>query len=45
MMDASSSCERESSFTIPPAPHDSWVIRDQPYVSLHFLGADHYTKR
>jgi len=25
-------------------PHDSWVIGDEPYVSLHFLGADHYAK-
>jgi hypothetical protein len=31
-------------FYIPPTPHDSWVIGDEPYVSLHFLGADHYTK-
>jgi len=31
-------------FYIPPVPHDSWVIGDQPYVSLHFLGADHYAK-
>ena len=31
-------------FHIPPLPHDSWVIGDEPYVSLHFLGADHYTK-
>ena len=31
-------------FYIPPAAHDSWVIGDEPYVSLHFLGADHYTK-
>jgi len=23
-------------------PHDSWVIGDEPYVSLHFLGADRY---
>jgi quercetin dioxygenase-like cupin family protein len=29
-------------FYIPPRPHDSWVIGDQPYVSLHFLGASHY---
>jgi EutQ-like cupin domain len=28
-------------FTIP-AGHDSWVIGDEPYVSLHFLGADEY---
>ncbi len=32
-------------FYIPPVPHDSWVIGDEPYVSLHFLGADHYAKR
>jgi len=31
-------------FYIPPIPHDSWVVGDQPYVSLHFLGADQYTK-
>jgi hypothetical protein len=31
-------------FYIPPIPHDSWVVGDQPYVSLHFLGADHYAK-
>src|SRR5262249_24241979 len=31
-------------FYIPAAPHDSWVIGDEPYVSLHFLGADSYTK-
>ena len=29
-------------FYIPPVPHDSWVVGDQPYISLHFLGADHY---
>jgi quercetin dioxygenase-like cupin family protein len=32
-------------FHVPPIPHDSWVIGDKPYVSLHFLGADHYAKR
>src|SRR5437879_9373155 len=31
-------------FYIPPAPHDSWVIGDEPYVSLHFLGAERYAK-
>jgi mannose-6-phosphate isomerase-like protein (cupin superfamily) len=25
-----------------PAGHDSWVVGDEPYVSLHFLGAEHY---
>ena len=27
------------------AGHDTWVIGDEPYVSLHFLGADHYADR
>ena len=31
-------------FYIPPSPHDSWVVGNDPYVSLHFLGADYYTK-
>ena len=31
-------------FYIPPAPHDSWVVGDEPYVSLHFLGADRYAR-
>lgn len=31
-------------FYIPPTPHDSWVVGDTPYVSLHFLGADSYAK-
>jgi quercetin dioxygenase-like cupin family protein len=29
-------------FYIPPIPHDSWVVGDESYVSLHFLGAEHY---
>lgn len=32
-------------FYIPPTPHDSWVVGDQPYVSLHFMGADSYAKK
>ena len=31
-------------FHIPPEPHDSWVVGDEPYVPLHFLGADQYAK-
>lgn len=31
-------------FYIPPVAHDSWVVGDQPYVSLHFMGAEHYSK-
>ena len=32
-------------FYIPPEPHDSWVVGDEPYVSLHFLGADVYARK
>jgi hypothetical protein len=31
-------------FYIPPLPHDSWVIGDQPYISLHFQGAADYSR-
>lgn len=31
-------------FYIPPVPHDSWVLGDQPYVSLHFLNPQHYAR-
>jgi quercetin dioxygenase-like cupin family protein len=30
-------------FAIAPG-HDSWVVGDEPYVSLHLLGADSYAK-
>ena len=29
-------------FYIPPIAHDSWVVGDEPYVSLHLVGAEHY---
>jgi quercetin dioxygenase-like cupin family protein len=29
-------------FYVPPVPHDSWVVGAEPYISLHFLGADRY---
>jgi hypothetical protein len=31
-------------FHVPAVPHDSWVIGNEPYVSIHFLGADRYAK-
>jgi quercetin dioxygenase-like cupin family protein len=31
-------------FYIPPVPHDSWVVGDEPYVSLHFMGAEKYAR-
>jgi len=30
-------------FEIGPG-HDSWVVGDEPYVSLHFMGADQYAR-
>jgi quercetin dioxygenase-like cupin family protein len=31
-------------FYIPPVPHDSWVVGEVPYVSLHFGGGTHYAR-
>jgi mannose-6-phosphate isomerase-like protein (cupin superfamily) len=33
-----------SLFHVPSVPHDSWVVGDSPYVSLHFLGASDYAR-
>ncbi len=30
-------------FHIPPG-HDSWVVGDEPYVSLHLMGAGDYAR-
>jgi hypothetical protein len=31
-------------FHVGKRPHDSWVVGDEPYVSLHFLGAESYAR-
>jgi hypothetical protein len=31
-------------FHVPASPHDSWVVGDEVYVSLHFLNAGTYAK-
>ncbi|MFN2635627.1 MAG: cupin [Gemmatimonadaceae bacterium] len=31
-------------FHVPPEPHDSAVVGSTEYVSLHFLGADKYSR-
>jgi quercetin dioxygenase-like cupin family protein len=31
-------------FFVAPG-HDSWVVGDEPYVSLHFLGAESYATK
>ena len=28
-----------------PAGHDNWVVGDEPYVSLHLVGADAYAAK
>jgi mannose-6-phosphate isomerase-like protein (cupin superfamily) len=28
-------------FYVPPG-HDSWVVGDEPYVSLHIMGSESY---
>ena len=33
-----------SLFHIPPEPHDSWVVGDDEYVSLHFLEPQSYAR-
>jgi quercetin dioxygenase-like cupin family protein len=33
-----------SIFHVPAVPHDSWVVGDRPYVSLHLQGAERYAK-
>ncbi len=30
-------------FYLPPG-HDSWVVGEEPYVSLHFLGGEKYAR-
>lgn len=31
-------------FYISPEPHDSWVLGNEPYVSLHLMGTGAYAK-
>ena len=35
---------RTGDFSYIAPGHDSWVVGDEPYVSLHFEGADSYAK-
>lgn len=32
-------------FYVSSSPHDSWVVGNEPYVSLHFLGANEYAHK
>ena len=42
MADGTEVALREGDFFAIPGGHDSWVIGDERYVSLHLLGADGY---
>jgi hypothetical protein len=44
MADGTERVLRAGDFFAIPAGHDSWVIGDEEYVSLHLLGADAYAR-
>jgi quercetin dioxygenase-like cupin family protein len=44
MADASERVLRPGDFFAIPAGHDSWVIGDEQYESLHVLGAEFYAR-
>ena len=44
MDDGTEKVMRAGDFFYVPPGHDSWVVGDEPYVSLHFLGADAYAR-
>jgi quercetin dioxygenase-like cupin family protein len=42
MDDGTERVMREGDFFYVPPGHDSWVVGDEPYVSLHILGSEDY---
>ena len=42
MEDGSEHVMSEGDFFYVPPGHDSWVVGDEPYVSLHIMGSEHY---
>ena len=42
MDDGSEVVMREGDFFYIPPGHDSWVVGDEPYVSLHIRGSEEY---
>jgi quercetin dioxygenase-like cupin family protein len=42
MADGTERVMREGEFFYVPPGHDSWVIGDEPYVSLHLMGSEGY---
>jgi len=44
MADGTERVMREGDFFFVPPGHDSWVVGEEPYVSLHMLGGESYAK-
>jgi quercetin dioxygenase-like cupin family protein len=42
MEDGNEVVMKEGDFFYVPPGHDSWVVGDEPYVSLHILGSEGY---
>lgn len=42
MADGSERVMKEGDFFYVPPGHDSWVVGDEPYVSLHIMGSEGY---
>ena len=42
MADGSERVMREGDLFFVPPGHDSWVVGDEPYVSLHIVGSESY---
>jgi quercetin dioxygenase-like cupin family protein len=42
MDDGTEKVMREGDFFYIPPGHDSWVVGDEPYISLHILGSEDY---
>jgi quercetin dioxygenase-like cupin family protein len=45
MEDGTENVMREGDFFFVPPGHDSWVVGDEPYVSLHIVGSESYAIR
>ncbi len=44
MADESERVMRAGEFFYVPPGHDSWVVGDEPYVSLHIMGSESYAR-
>lgn len=44
MDDGETTIMKPGDFVYVPPGHDSWVVGNEPYVSLHFMGSETYAK-